>query len=375
MKINKNKLKPNPLNEVIYGKTEQDNQLIESIRKHGIIEPLVIKQDGTIISGHRRWQTAMNLEEITEIPYRIESFKNELDEQEALIEYNRYRVKVYSQIMNEAEKLVEIETKRAKERMSLGGQGVEMFPHLKNPKGKTRDIIGQKIGVGSGRQFDKANKIWQEAKQGNEEAKKLVNKIDKNEMSINKAYLTIKQQEKRSEIEENLTPQPLPEGHYNVIYADPPWRYDFVESENRSIENQYPSMNLEDIKNIKIPTTDNAVLFLWATAPKLPEALEVMNAWGFKYKTNAVWDKKIIGMGYWFRGQHELLLVGTKGKFSPPKVDMRESSVYSEKRTEHSKKPLYYYEFIEKSFPNCQYIEIFSRKKFSEKWSVWGNQL
>lgn len=79
-------------------------------------------------------------------------------------------------------------------------------------------------------------------------------------------------------------------------------------------------MELEEIKTLSIPSADNAVLFLWATAPKLKEALEVMEAWGFEYRTNAVWDKEIIGMGYWFRGQHELLLVGVKGEFSPPFV-------------------------------------------------------
>lgn len=99
---------------------------------------------------------------------------------------------------------------------------------------------------------------------------------------------------------------------YEVIYADPPWRYDFSKSNSREIENQYPTMSVDEICSLKVPTADNAVLYLWATAPKLLEALRVMDAWGFEYKTNAVWDKQIIGMGYWFRGQHELLLVVEK---------------------------------------------------------------
>ena len=94
---------------------------------------------------------------------------------------------------------------------------------------------------------------------------------------------------------------------YNIIYADPPWRYDFSKSNNRKIENQYPTMTVDEICNLPIPTSKNAVLYLWATAPKLLEALKVMKAWGFEYKTNAVWDKDAIGMGFWFRGQHELL--------------------------------------------------------------------
>jgi len=171
-----------------------------------------------------------------------------------------------------------------------------------------------------------------------------------------------------------IKPKDIPMDKFDVIYADPPWRYDFAETDNRAIENKYPSMDAEDIKNIKVPSADSAVLFLWATAPKLIEALEVMKAWGFTYKTNAIWDKEIIGMGYWFRGQHELLLVGTKGNYSPPQQENRESSVYKERRTEHSKKPIHYYELIEKSFPSGKYLEMFSRHKHNENWEVWGNQ-
>lgn len=106
---------------------------------------------------------------------------------------------------------------------------------------------------------------------------------------------------------------------YQVIYADPPWRYRHCSSKSRKIENQYPTMQINDIKSLKVPADDNCILYLWATAPKLNEAIEVMSSWGFDYRTCMVWDKEIIGMGYWFRGQHELLLVGVKGKMSPPK--------------------------------------------------------
>lgn len=105
---------------------------------------------------------------------------------------------------------------------------------------------------------------------------------------------------------------------YQVIYADPPWRYDFSQSKTRKIENQYPTMKLEDIKQLEVPVEDNSVLYLWTTAPKLQEGIEVLKAWGFEYKTCAIWDKEVIGMGYWFRNQHEVLLVGVRGKFSPP---------------------------------------------------------
>lgn len=169
--------------------------------------------------------------------------------------------------------------------------------------------------------------------------------------------------------------KPTLNGKFDIIYADPPWKYNFSETEKREIERQYPTMEIAEIKNLQIPTFDNAVLFLWATAPKLKEAIEVIECWGFEYKTCSVWDKEIIGMGYWFRGQHELLLVGTKGEYSLPEEGIRISSVYKERRTKHSKKPDYYYEVIEKYFPNGRYLELFARQQYNNKWTVWGNEV
>lgn len=161
---------------------------------------------------------------------------------------------------------------------------------------------------------------------------------------------------------------------YQVIYADPPWRYDFSRSESREIENQYPTMTVEEICALDIPSSTNAVLYLWATAPKLPEALRVMEAWGFTYKSCMVWDKEILGMGYWFRGQHELLLVGVKGKMSPPAGALRVSSVLRERRGKHSAKPARFRELIASWFPNKPKLELFARVK-PDGWDTWGNEV
>ncbi len=160
-----------------------------------------------------------------------------------------------------------------------------------------------------------------------------------------------------------------------VILADPPWRYNFSRSPTRRIENHYPTMTLSEIKLLgeRIPAAPNSVLFLWATAPKLIEALDVMAAWGFRYRTQAIWDKKIIGMGYWFRGQHELLLVGTRGKCAPPDPSMRISSVISRKRDRHSRKPEDVQRWIERAFPKARKLELFAREPRKD-WAVWGNE-
>ena len=165
-----------------------------------------------------------------------------------------------------------------------------------------------------------------------------------------------------------------PKGQYDLILCDPPWQYDFSETSNREIENQYPTMTVEELENLKIPLSDDCVLFLWATAPKLREAISMIDAWGFQYKTHAIWDKTKIGMGYWFRGQHELLLVATRGNVSPPEQSDRVSSIFTEARTRHSAKPSCVYEWIESAFPNLTKCEMFCRAPRAG-WAAWGNEV
>jgi N6-adenosine-specific RNA methylase IME4 len=162
---------------------------------------------------------------------------------------------------------------------------------------------------------------------------------------------------------------------YPVLLADPPWRYEHVETESRAIENQYPTMALDEIcaLSVSAATTDDCVLFLWATSPKLAEAIRVIEAWGFTYRSCAVWVKDKIGMGYYFRQQHELLLVAVKGNPPTPAPADRPPSVITAERTKHSAKPLEAYEAIERMYPSLPKAEFFSRAP-REGWFAWGNQ-
>lgn len=164
---------------------------------------------------------------------------------------------------------------------------------------------------------------------------------------------------------------------YPIIYADPPWRYENppMGGTNRSIENHYPTMTLEEICALPVAdlATDDAMLYLWATAPKLAECMQVIEAWGFEYRTNMVWDKEVIGMGYHARNQHEILLIAKRGDIPPPAAGKQPSSVHRERRTEHSAKPDFYYEMIEAAYPQLPRIELFSRSP-RDGWAAWGNQ-
>lgn len=133
-------------------------------------------------------------------------------------------------------------------------------------------------------------------------------------------------------------------------------------------------MTLSEIKSLEIPATDNATLFLWATSPKLMEAMEVIDAWGFDYKTCMVWVKDRIGMGYYARQRHELLLIATRGRPAAPLPSNRPDSVILSPRERHSAKPEQVYTMIEKMYPNLNKCELFARN-LRPGWESWGNEV
>ncbi len=176
--------------------------------------------------------------------------------------------------------------------------------------------------------------------------------------------------------EQLQTAKPLPEGKYRVIYADPPWRY-ANSGLGGSAEQHYPTMSTEDLRSLAVSelAAEDAVLFLWATNPVLDEAISVMEAWGFEYKTNIVWtkDKATYGkLGFYVYGQHELLLIGTRGSMLP--TGEKPGSILDAKKAEHSRKPTEAYEIIESMYPALEYVELFARKVERAGWTVWGNE-
>lgn len=163
-------------------------------------------------------------------------------------------------------------------------------------------------------------------------------------------------------------------GPFDVLYADPPWRYEHVRTDNRAIENHYPTMPLDEIKALQPPVPDDAILFLWATAPKLADATEVIDAWGFEYRTAMFWVKDKIGMGHYVRQRAEVLLIAKRGDMSTPETSSRPDSVVEAPRTSHSEKPEVFYELIEKMYPGRRYGEIFARRR-RQGWGAWGNEI
>jgi N6-adenosine-specific RNA methylase IME4 len=177
------------------------------------------------------------------------------------------------------------------------------------------------------------------------------------------------------------TPPRLPpwprDRKYPLLYVDPPWRYDdFSTTSPRAIEANYPTLPLERI--CVLPVSDlrapSAVLFLWVLPVILEKAFGVIGAWGFTYCTGAVWRKDKIGAGFYFRQQHEHLLVATRGDMPAPPPLGRPPSILDAPRRKHSRKPDEAYELFECMYPALPKIELFARGPASPGWATWGSQ-
>ncbi len=165
----------------------------------------------------------------------------------------------------------------------------------------------------------------------------------------------------------------LPAAKYGAIYADPPWQYD-NSGFDQSAEEHYPTMSIYELCNLPVGrlADEPCALYMWATVPLMPEAFQVMEAWGFEYKTHRIWVKnKAPGMGWWMRTNHEVLLVGTKNGNAHPSE--RVESVVECPVGRHSEKPGIFREDIERCHDGPR-LELFSRRP-AEGWDSWGNEV
>ena len=188
-----------------------------------------------------------------------------------------------------------------------------------------------------------------------------------------------------------------PTGKFGAIYADPPWRFEVWSGEtevkarkanpgtNVAAGHHYNTMSREEIAALPVGdlAADNAALFIWVTWPTLLEGLELIETWGFVYKTcGFAWFKGDalplfpddmrgqMGMGYWTRANSEVCLLATRGKPKRKHADVRQAIL--EPRREHSRKPACVYERIER-LVDGPYLELFARTQ-REGWTAWGNE-
>jgi N6-adenosine-specific RNA methylase IME4 len=178
-----------------------------------------------------------------------------------------------------------------------------------------------------------------------------------------------------------VEPLTLPVGPFDVVLADPPWKFRTRSAKGRGRcpdgavgRFHYDTMDIDAIEALPVGAiaAKSAVLFLWATAPMMPQALGVLAAWGFTYRSQLVWVKDRIGTGYWARNRHELVLIGARGQFPTPASAVKPGSVIEGQQREHSRKPDRLFEIVERAWPDAQRIELFARGAARPGWTAWG---
>jgi len=192
--------------------------------------------------------------------------------------------------------------------------------------------------------------------------------------------------ESASPLRPDVETLPLPEtpGGFKTILADPPWRFNNrtgkVAPEHRRLD-RYSTMTLEGIKSIPVAScvAANAHLYLWVPNSLLPDGLDVMEAWGFRYVSNLVWSKRRKdggpdgrGVGFYFRNVTELILFGVRGRMRTLSPGRRQVNVIETRKREHSRKPDEQYDLIEACSPG-PHLELFARHP-RPGWTVWGEE-
>lgn len=177
----------------------------------------------------------------------------------------------------------------------------------------------------------------------------------------------------------------LPLFGYDVIYADPAWPFEnySTKGESRNPNRHYATMSIEQIKALPVGhlAAENCALFVWVTDPLLDKAIEVIQAWGFRYVTVAfTWAKRTksgndwhLGTGYYTRANPEMCLMATNGRPGRP-VSKAVRQLVIEPVREHSRKPDRIRSDIERMYPGKRYLELFARTA-APGWDAWGNEV
>ena len=356
---------------------EELNGLEDSIKKEGCRDPLVV-WNNTIIDGHHRYAICTK----HNIPFNtrdVQGLDTDIDVKLWMInnQFSRRNLPTETRLAL-AYRFKEFEAEKAKER-KLAGVKIDIVEedtvNLSAPvrtgkektKGRTLEAIARMAGV-SARTADQYDKI--QTKGTNEQKAEVLN----GNSSIKKVYTQIQKAER---LATNISTE-WPKGKYRVIYADPPWSYGDERSGGSygGAVDHYPTMTMQELYDFPLHSIveEDAVLFIWATSPLLEEALNLVKSWGFKYKTQFVWDKVKHNMGHYNSVRHELLLIATKGKCTPDNVQLFDSVQTIERTEKHSEKPEEFRSIIETLYTYGNKIELFARKKI-DGWEVFGNEL
>ena len=372
--------------------TEEFKQLEINCIKDGIRDAIAT-WNGYIIDGHNRYEIANKngLKYVTnELVFES---KNDVIQWIILNQFGRRNLPNYERAKL-ALRLKPIFEEKAKEQQGTRTD-LNNIPQIFGESQKSKENeTNVKLSKVAGVSHETIRKVEKIEEKSPEEIKE---KLSKGEISINQAYKELKKEEnkqeliqKKEEYSKRVEVSAKLEKNYKidifntdkkfrVVYADPAWSYNDKQNIANlgGAEKHYDTMAINDICGLPIKdiTENDAVLFLWVTSPLLEECFQVINSWGFKYKTSFIWDKVKHNMGHYNSVRHELLLIATKGSCTPDNKTLFDSVQSIERNDNHSEKPMEFKNIIDTLYNFGDRIELFSRKANKENWYYWGNEV
>ena len=362
-----------PLADMYPSMSDDEYQsLVADIHEHGLCQPLLLHPDGSLLDGRHRWRAIDDLAErgvIVEPRFQEWDGCGDLVSLIHSLNFHRRHLNVTQKACigvgykRELQETLKPGNPSGTNQHSAGNCGnVSIIPP--RPALPARDQAAAKVGV-SGKVVDMAERIMEVAPEKGE-------RMMAGELSVWDAKKEIEYEAKEVLAEQlNAQPVPLPDGKFNVITCDPPWSYDNRAADlTHRARNPYPDMTLPEIKALPVSgmAEDNCVLWLWTTNAFLRDAFDCLDAWGFTYKTMLTWDKEIMGLGDWLRGQSEHCLLAVRGR---PLVTLtNQTTMLRSQRNAHSRKPPEFIRLVESLCPGTK-LEMFSRES-KPGWACWG---
>jgi N6-adenosine-specific RNA methylase IME4 len=339
------------------------DSLAASIKELGLLHPIVVRPDGRLIAGERRLAACRRLG-WKSVPVTHVDLKKVV-----LGEYaeNAFRKNFLPSEVNAIRMAIEpYEKAAAKERQRThGGTAPGRGKHsgkVSQGNGRARDKIAAFAGM-SGRTLAKIQAIVEAAERKPRRFGFLVSEMDRTGR-VDSVYRRLRQLQDE---DQRLAVRPV-KGKFSTIVIDPPWALLGAPERARP---HYATMSKKELLALPVQTwaAEEAHVYLWATNTDLRDAFELMEAWGFGFKTLLTWAKPTLGLGTYFRTTTEHVLFGVRGRLSTRARDI--GTHFSAPKTYHSEKPDVFYRIVEQaSYP--PFLDVFARKR-RPGWTVWGN--
>jgi N6-adenosine-specific RNA methylase IME4/ParB-like chromosome segregation protein Spo0J len=357
-----------PISEIVVGPRHRKDmgditELAASMAELGLLQPIVVRPDGTLIAGERRIRAAQELG-WAEIPVTVVDLdavaRGEFAENAIRKDFTLSEAVAIKRALEPVEKAA------ATKRMLAGK------PMGNLPKGRAADKAAKATGMAR-RTLEKAEAVVDAAEAEPEKYGKLLADMDRTGRA-NGVYRRLKIAKQADQI--RAEPPPLPgNGPYRVGVIDLPWPYEErAEDPSHRAVHPYPTMAIAEMCALLVPSIMHvdSIPWLWTTNYYMRHAYEVLDAWGFEQKTILTWVKPHFGNGDWLRGQTEHCILAMRGK--PVVTLTNQSTVLFAQVRGHSVKPPEFYDLVESLCPAPRYADLFSRYRHNEKWDCHGDE-